>query len=66
VLASDEEIRSLLPTYQGGMVSKGYLYVLGQTRMSRATWCSWRGNGSNGHGFLRQHVDGKLRWTEPK
>jgi hypothetical protein len=65
VLASDEEIRRLLPVYHGGVECEGYLYQLRRTRMSRATWCSWRGNGSNGHGFLQQQVDGKLRWTEP-
>jgi hypothetical protein len=64
VLASDDEIRCLLPV-QGGRAARGYLYELKGVRMTKkAVWGDWFGNGSNGLGFLDQSCGEGARWTE--
>ena len=63
VLASDEEIRRLLPSCAGRHV-KGYLYQIVGVRMSKATWEEWLGNGSNCQNFFDKLCGDQPRWTE--
>jgi hypothetical protein len=52
VLATDDEIRKLLPASEGRR-ARGYLYRFAGVRMSKATWGNRLGNGSNCQNFFR-------------
>lgn len=63
VLASDAEIRKLLPA-RAGRQTRGYLYCLVGVRMSQMTWSNVRGNGSNCQSFFDRFCGDQPRWTE--
>ena len=63
VLASDDEIRKLLPA-NAGRQARGYLYRIVGVKMSKAKWGDCFGNGSNCLGFFDQYCGDQTRWTE--
>ncbi len=63
VLATDDEIRKLLPSCAGRQ-TRGYLYCIVGVRMSKATWEGRLGNGSNCQTFFDQICGILPRWKE--
>jgi hypothetical protein len=63
VLATDDEIRKLLPV-RAGHHARGYLYRIVRVKMSKATWENSLGNGSNCQIFFGQFCGKQIRWSE--